>query len=137
MSSQDKSLGDVAKEAATKAKEAINSEKAREAAEKAKEAAIKAKEKVTEYVGEHEEQITSAIDKAGSFVDEKITKGRFTEKIDKAQDVAKNAVGKIASSAGTDETPDAGTGPASPTTGAPDPGTSPGSPETGKDTSGN
>jgi uncharacterized protein YjbJ (UPF0337 family) len=80
MTTEEKSIGDRAKEAA----------------EKAKEAAVKAKDKVGDFVGEHEDQIDSAIDKTGSFVDEKITKGRFTEKIDKAQDVAKGAVGKIA-----------------------------------------
>jgi hypothetical protein len=78
------------------------SDKAKEAAEIAKEAALKAKDKVSEVVGENEDKIVSAIEKTGSFVDEKVTKGRFTDKIDKAQDVAKNAVGKIASSGGSE-----------------------------------
>jgi uncharacterized protein YjbJ (UPF0337 family) len=71
-------------------------DRAKEVAEKAKEAAVKAKDKVSDFVGEHEEQIHGAIDKTGSFVDEKITKGKFTEKINKGQDAAKGAVGKIA-----------------------------------------
>lgn len=87
MTTEEKSVGDRAKDAA---------EKAKEAAEKAKEVAVKAKDKVSDFVGEHEDQIDNAIDKTGSFVDEKITKGRFTEKIDKAQDVAKGAVSKVA-----------------------------------------
>jgi MT0933-like antitoxin protein len=71
-------------------------DRAKDAAEKAKEAAVKAKDKARDFVGEHEDQIDNAIDKTGGFVDEKITKGRFTEKVDKAQDAAKGAVSKIA-----------------------------------------
>jgi hypothetical protein len=94
MTDDEKTLADKAKDAA---------EKAKDAAEKAKEAAVKAKDKARDFVGEHEDQIDTAIDKTGGFVDEKITKGRFTEKIDKAQDAAKGAVSKIAGkSPGTD-----------------------------------
>jgi hypothetical protein len=89
---QDKGLSDVARDAA---------DKARDAADKAREAAVKAKDKFTEVVGDNEDKIVNAIERTGSFVDEKITKGRFTDKIDKAQDVAKSAVGKIAAAGGS------------------------------------
>ncbi|MGH9213975.1 MAG: antitoxin [Acidimicrobiales bacterium] len=72
-------------------------EVAKDVAEKAKDVATTAKEKVSGYVGDHEDQIHSRIDKTGDFVDDK-TKGRFTEKIDKAQDAAKGAVTKIGAS---------------------------------------
>ena len=69
-------------------------EVAKEVAEKAKDVATGLKEKVSDFVGEHEDQIHSSIDKTGDFVDDK-TKGRFSEKIDKAQDAVKGAVHKV------------------------------------------
>jgi hypothetical protein len=76
--------------------------------DKAKDVASGLKEKVTGFVGEHEEQIDNAIDKTGHFVDEKLTKGRFSEKIDKAQDAAKGAVGKIGGNEDDDGKTDTG-----------------------------
>ncbi len=75
--------------------------------DKAKDLATDIKEKVTGYVGENEEKIHGAVDKTGEFIDDK-TKGRFSEKIDKAQDAAKNAVTKLGAAAGPDDdtTPD-------------------------------
>jgi uncharacterized protein YjbJ (UPF0337 family) len=67
--------------------------------DKAKELATDIKDKVTDLVGENEDKITGAIDKTGEFVDDK-TKGKYTEKIDKAQEAAKSAVSKVA---GTDK----------------------------------
>jgi hypothetical protein len=80
--------------------------------DKAKDLATDIKEKVTGYVGENEEKIHGAVDKTGEFIDDK-TKGRFSEKIDKAQDAAKNAVTKLGAAAGPDDdtTPDATTSP--------------------------
>jgi MT0933-like antitoxin protein len=69
--------------------------------DKAKDLATDIKEKVTGYVGENEEKIHGAVDKTGEFIDDK-TKGRFSEKIDKAQDAAKNAVTKIGGASGDD-----------------------------------
>lgn len=62
--------------------------------DKAKDLAFDIKDKVTGYVGENEDKIHDAVDKTGEFIDDK-TKGRFSEKIDKAQDAAKSAVTKI------------------------------------------
>lgn len=73
--------------------------------DKAKELATDIKDKVTGYVGENEEKIHGAVEKTGDFIDDK-TKGRFTDKIDKAQDAAKNAVTKIGA-AGPDTPADA------------------------------
>jgi len=67
---------------------------AKDVAVMAKDVALAAKEKVSTYLGEHEEQIHSGIDKTGGYVDEK-TKGRYSEKIDKAQEAVKGAVTKI------------------------------------------
>jgi hypothetical protein len=62
--------------------------------DKAKDLATDIKEKVAGYVGENEEKIHGAVEKTGDFIDDK-TKGRFSDKIDKAQDAAKNAVTKL------------------------------------------
>lgn len=92
--------------------------------DKAKDIATDIKEKVTEFVGENEEKIHGGIEKTSEFIDEKVTKGRFTEKIDKAQDAAKNAVHKI----GHPESGDPGDpGPPTPPTVDPDP-----TPQSGK-----
>jgi MT0933-like antitoxin protein len=37
----------------------------------------------------HSEQVAAAIDKAGDFVDDK-TEGKYTEQVDKGQDMAKD-----------------------------------------------
>jgi MT0933-like antitoxin protein len=37
----------------------------------------------------HSEQVAAAIDKAGDFVDEK-TEGKYTEQVDKGQDMARD-----------------------------------------------
>ena len=63
--------------------------------DKAKDLATDIKEKVSTYVEENEEKIKGAVEKTGEFSDDK-TKGRFTDKIDKAQDAAKKAVDKVA-----------------------------------------
>jgi hypothetical protein len=65
--------------------------------DKAKELATDVKDKVTDLVGENEDKITGAIDKAGEFVDDK-TKHKYTDKIDRAQEAAKHAVSKVAGS---------------------------------------
>jgi antitoxin protein of toxin-antitoxin system len=97
---EDKNLTDKAKDAATTAKEKVSdfATQHQDKIDKAKEVAVTAKEKVSDFVGQHEDKIGSAIDKAGEFVDEKVTKKRFTGQIGKAQDVAKGAVSKIAGS---------------------------------------
>lgn len=68
--------------------------------DKAKDAAADAKEKVSDFVGEHEEQIHDAIEKTGEFVDDKVTRHKFSDKIDRAQDAVKGAVSKIGSRGG-------------------------------------
>lgn len=80
--------------------------------DKAKDLAFEIKDKVTTYVGENEEKIHGAVEKTGEFIDDK-TKGKFSEKIDKAQDAAKNAVTKIGS-AGSADDPTPGATPADP-----------------------
>jgi len=75
--------------------------------DKAKDLAIDIKDKVAGFVGDNEEKIHGAVDKTGEFIDEKVTKGRFTEKIDKAQEATKSAVHKIADSGGSDADGDA------------------------------
>ena len=65
--------------------------------DKAKELAIDVKDKISDLVGDNEEKITGAIDKAGEFVDDK-TKHKYTDKIDRAQEAAKSAVSKVAGS---------------------------------------
>ena len=82
--------------------------------DKAKDLATDIKDKVTGYVGENEEKIHGAVEKTGEFIDDK-TKGRFSEKIDKAQDAAKNAVTKIgAAGPGDEDDPTPGTASADP-----------------------
>ena len=94
--------------------------------DKAKDLAIDIKDQVTGYVDANEEKIHGAVEKTGDFIDDK-TKGRFTEKIDKAQDAAKNAVSKIGAAspsstdtatatatATADDDPTPGTAPADP-----------------------
>ncbi|HET8930790.1 MAG TPA: antitoxin [Acidimicrobiales bacterium] len=44
--------------------------------------------------GDHAEQISDGIDKGADFVDDK-TGGKHTDKIDKAADKAKDALGKL------------------------------------------
>ena len=41
---------------------------------------------------EHKPQVHDAIDKAGGFVDDK-TSGKYSDKVEKAQDAAKKALG--------------------------------------------
>jgi len=83
--------------------------------DKAKDLATDIKEKVTEFVGDNEEKIHGGIEKTGEFIDDKITKGRFTEKIDKAQDAAKSAVTKIGGGTADDAVADTPTPPTPPT----------------------
>jgi uncharacterized protein YjbJ (UPF0337 family) len=52
------------------------------------------KDKVSDLVSGKEDKIDSAIDKTGDFVDDK-TGGKFSDKIDSAQDAAKGAVDKV------------------------------------------
>lgn len=58
--------------------------------DKAKDAANKAKG----YAEDHTEQVKGAIDKAGESVD-RATKGKYSDKIDKAQTKAGDAVDKL------------------------------------------
>jgi uncharacterized protein YjbJ (UPF0337 family) len=81
--------------------------------DKAKELATDIKDKVTDLVGDNEDKITGAIDKTGEFVDDK-TKGKYTEKIDKAQEAAKSAVSKVAGTDKPGEGDVPGTGPGGP-----------------------
>jgi hypothetical protein len=112
---------------------------AKDVAEKAKDVAVTAKEKVSTFVGEHEDQIHSGIEKTGGFVDDK-TKGRFSEKIDKAQGVAKEAVSKIGGATTEDrpkaeEPKPAAPPPPTPPTTTTDESTPPGATPTTDDTS--
>jgi hypothetical protein len=111
---EDKTFVDKAKEAASeidvkeivgKAKEAASDIDVKEIAGKAKETAIDVKDRVSVFVGDHEEQIDNAIDKTGHFVDEKLTRHKFSDKIDKAQEVAKGAVNKFGHAAHEDAVP--------------------------------
>ena len=88
--------------------------------DKAKDIATDIKEKVTEFVGENEEKIHGGIEKTGEFIDDKITKHRFSDKIDKAQDAAKSAVSKIGST-GEPGADDPGDPDPAPPTADPDP----------------
>jgi MT0933-like antitoxin protein len=54
----------------------------------------KAKDKAGDLVDKHDDKIRSGIDKAADFADDK-TKGKYSEKIDKGADSAKNAVEKL------------------------------------------
>jgi uncharacterized protein YjbJ (UPF0337 family) len=62
--------------------------------DKAKDFAKGLSGKAKTTVGENQEKIDGGIDKAAGFVDDK-TKGKYTEKIEKAQDAAHRAVDKI------------------------------------------
>lgn len=75
--------------------------------DKAKDAAVGAKEKVSDFVGDHEGQIHEAIEKTGEFVDDKVTRHKFSDKIDRAQDAAKGAVSKIGGRSGASGTAEA------------------------------
>ena len=73
-------------------------DKAKAAAEQAKAKAIEAAEVAKTKAQEAAAKVESAgyVEKAASFVDDK-TKGKYSDKIAKAQDSAKNAVGKVSS----------------------------------------
>lgn len=58
-------------------------------------AAATAKDKVREVVGTNEEKIGGAIDRAGQFFDETLTRQKFSDQIGKVSDVAKGAVNKV------------------------------------------
>lgn len=107
-----KAMADKAKDAASnidvkaladKAKDTASNIDVKAMAGKAKDVAVEAKEKVTGFVGEHEGQIGDVIDKAGKFVDDKVTRGKFSDHIDKAQGVAKSAVGKVGNAGSAEE----------------------------------
>jgi hypothetical protein len=70
--------------------------------DKAKDLATDIKDKVVGLVSDNEDKIHGGIDKTGEFIDDKVTKGRFSEKIDKAQEATKGAVSKIAHSGDED-----------------------------------
>jgi uncharacterized protein YjbJ (UPF0337 family) len=59
--------------------------------DRAKEAA----ERVRGLVGEHRDKADDAIEKTGDFLDDK-TRGKYTEHVDKAKDLAHGAVDKLA-----------------------------------------
>lgn len=59
------------------------------------EAAKQAKEKAGRAIGENQEKVDGAIDKAARMADQ-ATKGKFSDKIDKTSDQAKKAAGKLA-----------------------------------------
>jgi hypothetical protein len=63
-------------------------------------------------VGDNAEKIDGGIDKAADFVDEK-TKGKYSDKIEKAQDAAHRAVEKVGKEDGGDDGAP-GSGPAAP-----------------------
>ena len=69
--------------------------------DKAKDLAKGLSGKAKTTVGENQEKIDGGIDKAADFVDDK-TKGKYTEKIEKAQDAAHRAVDKIGGDEGDD-----------------------------------
>jgi hypothetical protein len=62
--------------------------------DKAKGALNEAKQKASELAEKHGDKVEQAIDKAGDFVDTR-TKGKYADKIDKAQAGAKSAVTKL------------------------------------------
>ncbi|GAA5227500.1 antitoxin [Paeniglutamicibacter antarcticus] len=51
------------------------------------------KEKASELIHDNAEKLDGAIDSAGDFIDEK-TGGKFSERVDKVQDGAKNLLNK-------------------------------------------
>jgi uncharacterized protein YjbJ (UPF0337 family) len=63
--------------------------------DKAKQAFGTAKDKAGELANEHGDKIDSAIDKGGSFIDQK-THGKYADKVAKAGSTAKNAADKLA-----------------------------------------
>jgi uncharacterized protein YjbJ (UPF0337 family) len=69
-------------------------DKAKDVAGKVGDAAGAARDKVGDVVGQHQDKIEGAVEKVGDFVDDK-TGGRFSDQIDKVQDVTKGAVDKI------------------------------------------
>jgi uncharacterized protein YjbJ (UPF0337 family) len=69
--------------------------------DKAKDFAKGLSGKAKTTVGENQEKIDGGIDKAAGFVDEK-TKGKYSEKIEKAQDAAHRAVDKIGGDEGNE-----------------------------------
>jgi hypothetical protein len=99
---EDKNIVDKAKEAASGVKEKVTGGDGEAGVvDKAKEAATGAKERVSGFVGEHEEQIHGAIDKTGEFVDDKVTRHRFTDKVRRASDALKRTVSKVSGRSGT------------------------------------
>ncbi len=50
--------------------------------------------KLRAYASEHADDVSGLVDKVGDFVD-KQTQGRYAERIDKAQSVAKDQIGKL------------------------------------------
>jgi hypothetical protein len=50
-------------------------------------------DKVKDLLSKNKDKVDTAIDKAGDIADQK-TQGKYTDKIDKVQDAAKNAVDK-------------------------------------------
>ncbi|MBF6171617.1 antitoxin [Nocardia blacklockiae] len=72
-----------------------------------------------EAASENADKIHGAVDKAGSFIDEK-TGGKYTDKIGKGTDAVKNAI---------PEKDQPGQGPATPPPAAPEPPADPGTPK--------
>lgn len=101
--SGDRSIIDKAKEAASDIDVSELMDKAKDAAvvvkDRSVDAATVVKDKVSGFVGDNEDKIDDVIDKTGSFVDEKLTRSKFSDKIDKAQEVAKGAVSKVGGAA--------------------------------------
>jgi hypothetical protein len=92
----DKNIVDKAKEAASDVKEKVTGGDGEAGVvDKAKEAAAGARERVSGFVGEHEEQIHGAIDKTGEFVDDRVTRHRFSDRVRRASDSLKGTVSKI------------------------------------------
>ena len=71
--------------------------------DKAKTALNQAKDKAADLAEQHGDKIDQAIDKGGNFVDQK-TKGKYSDKIDKAQGAARGAADKLAAQ-GVDDAP--------------------------------
>lgn len=110
--SEEKRIIDRAKDAASdlKGKVSRGSDSDASVVDKAKEAASGAKDKVTDFVGEHEGEIHGAIDKTGDFVDEKVTRRKFSEHIGRARDSVKGAVSKVGGRSGGSGGPAKGKG---------------------------
>jgi hypothetical protein len=83
--------------------------------DKAKDLATDIKDKAVEIVKDNEEKIHGAVDKTGEFIDEKVTKRKFTEKIGKGKEATKDAVSKVAHSG--DEKPEGEAGGDAPASG--------------------